>query len=256
MDIHNTAVVSKDANLSEGVCVGPYSIIKGNVSIGPGTKIGAHCVIDEFTAIGKDCEIFSGAVIGSISQDKKFKKQRSFVEIGNNNIIREYVTINRGTTEDSKTEVGNNCLLMAYSHVAHDCKIADNAVLANCGTLAGYVTMEEGAIIGGLTAVHQFVRIGRLSITGGCSKVVQDIAPYSMADGHPAKIYTLNSVGLNRAGYAKERKDALRRAFRIMFSMQLSLKSAISRIEKELEPTEEITGLIDFIKSAKRGIAR
>lgn len=256
MDIHKTAVISKDAVIGEGVCVGPYSVINGNTNIGPGTKIGAHCVIDEFTTIGKDCKVFSGAVIGSISQDKKFGEKTSYLELGDNNIIREYVTINRGTKQDSKTIVGNNCLFMAYSHIAHDCRIGDNAVLANCGTLAGYVVMEEGAIIGGLTAVHQFVRIGRYAILGGCSKVVQDIVPYSMADGHPAKVYTINTVGLDRIGFTDEQKDALKRAFKIIFSMKLNIKNAISKIEKELPPTKETAILIDFIQSAERGIAR
>jgi len=256
MDIDKTAVISKDAVLGKGVRVGPYSVINGNTNIGSGTEIGAHCVIDEFTTIGKNCKIFSGAVIGSISQDKKFEQKTSYLEIGDNNIIREYVTINRGTKQDSKTIVGSSCLFMAYSHIAHDCKIGDNVVLANCGTLAGYVALEEGVIIGGLTAIHQFVRIGRYSILGGCSKVVQDIVPYSMADGHPAKVYTINAVGLDRIGFTDEQKDSLKRAFKIIFSMKLNIKNAISKIEEELPPTKEISILIDFIKSAERGIAR
>ncbi len=256
MPIHKTAIISKDAKLEKGVSVGPYAVINGNAVIGAGTEIGPHCVIDEFTTIGKDCKIFSGAIVGSISQDKKFKEKRSFLEIGDNNIIREYATINRGTEKDSKTIIGNNCLLMAYTHIAHDCKIGNNVVMANCATLAGYVKLEDGAIIGGLAAVHQFVRIGRLSIIGGCSKVVQDIVPYSMSDGHPAKIYTVNTVGLDRAGFTESEKDSLKRAFKIMFSMKLNIKNALFKIEKELTPTPEITILLDFIKSAERGISR
>lgn len=256
MNIHKTAIISKDAKLGKNVSVGPYAVINGNAIINAGTQIGPHCVIDEFTAIGKDCRIFSGAVIGSISQDKKFEEKRSFLEIGDNNIIREYATINRGTEKDSKTVVGNNCLFMAYSHIAHDCSIGNNVVLANCGTLAGYVELEDGVIIGGLSAVHQFVRIGRLSIIGGCSKVVQDIVPYSMSDGHPARIYTVNVIGLDRAGFTDKQKDILKRAFKIIFSMKLNIKNALLKIEKELIPTKEIAILIDFIKSAERGIAR
>jgi UDP-N-acetylglucosamine acyltransferase len=256
MSIHKTAIISKDAKLGENVFVGPYAVINGNAVIGTGTQIGAHCVIDEFTTIGKDCKIFSGAIIGSVSQDKKFEEKRSFLEIGDNNIIREYTTINRGTEKDSKTVVGNNCLFMAYSHVAHDCKIGNNVVLANCGTLAGYVELGDDVIMGGLAGVHQFVRIGRLSIVGGCSKVVQDIVPYSMSDGHPAKIYTVNVVGLDRAGFTDKQKDVLKRAFKIIFLMKLNIKNALSRIEEELTPTKEIAILIDFIKSAEKGIAR
>jgi len=256
MSIHKTAIISKDVKLGENVSVGPYAVINGNAAIGAGTQIGPHCVIDGFTTIGKDCEIFSGAIIGSISQDKKFEEKRSFLEIGDNNIVREYATINRGTEKDSKTVVGNSCLFMAYSHVAHDCRIGDNVVLANCGTLAGYVELEDGVIIGGLAAVHQFVRVGRLSIVGGCSKVVQDLVPYSMSDGHPAKIYTINAVGLDRAGFTDKQKDSLKRAFKIIFSMKLNIKNALSKIEEELTATEEITILMDFIKSAERGIAR
>jgi len=256
MGIHKTAIISKDVKLAENVSVGPYTVINGNAVIGAGTEIGAHCVIGEFTTIGKDCKIFSGAIVGSISQDKKFDEKRSFLEIGNNNIIREYVTINRGTQKDSKTTVGNNCLFMAYSHIAHDCKIGDKVILANCVTLAGYVELEDGVIIGGLAGVHQFVRIGRLSIIGGCSKVVQDIVPYSMSDGHPAKVYTINTIGLDRAGFADAQKDSLKRAFKIIFSMKLNTKNALLKVEKELVPTKEITILIDFIKSAERGIAR
>ncbi len=256
MGIHNTAIISKDAKLGEGVLVGPYAVISGDVIIGAGTEIGPHCLIDEFTTIGKDCKVFSGAVVGSITQDKKFEKKRSFLEIGDNNVIREYATINRGTAKGSKTIIGNNCLLMAYSHIAHDCRIGNNVVLANCGTLAGHVVLEEGVIIGGLTAIHQFVRVGRLSIVGGCSKVVQDIVPYSMADGHPAKIYTINAVGLSRAGFTDKQKAVLKRAFRIIFLMKLNIKNALLKIEEELTMTKEMAILIDFIKSAKRGIAR
>jgi UDP-N-acetylglucosamine acyltransferase len=256
MSIHETAIISKDAKLGEGVCVGPYSVISGSTRIGAGTCIGAHCVVGEFTTIGKNCQLFPGAAIGSVTQDKKFADKKSFLEIGDNNVIREYVTINRGTGENSKTKIGSNCLLMAYSHVAHDCVIGNNVVIANCGTLAGHVELADGAIIGGLSAVHQFVRIGTMAIVGGCSKVVQDIVPYSMSDGHPAKIYTINSVGLKRAGVAKESRDSLKRAFKIIFSMQLNIKNAVSDVEKHIPKTKEVNTLIDFIKNSKRGIAR
>ena len=256
MNIDKTAIVSKKANIADSASIGPYTIINDSVNIGPGTRIGSHCVIDEFTTIGSNCQVFTGAAIGSITQDKKFKDKKSFLEIGNDNTIREYVTINRGTEENSKTVIGNNCLLMAYSHVAHDCHLGDNVTLANCGTLAGHVILEEGSIVGGLAAIHQFVRMGKLSIVGGCSKVVQDIVPYSMADGHPAKIYGVNSLGLERAGFSDQAKHNLKRAFKILFFMKLSIKSAIEKIAKEIPSAEEISSLIDFVRSSERGISK
>ncbi|HRZ67775.1 MAG TPA: acyl-ACP--UDP-N-acetylglucosamine O-acyltransferase, partial [Candidatus Omnitrophota bacterium] len=196
MKIHPTAIVDKKAELAGSVEVGPYAFIGPDVKIGDGTVVGAHAVIDGYTSIGRNNRIFTGAVIGSITQDLKFKGERSFVKIGDGNIIREYVTVNMGTDRDSSTVVGNNVLLMAYSHVAHDCIVKDGAILANCVALAGYVTIEEKAVIGGLSGVHQFVRIGRLAIIGGCSKATQDVVPFSNCDGHPLKIYGLNTVGL------------------------------------------------------------
>lgn len=256
MSIHKTAIVNPKAELADNVSVGPYAIISEKVKVGSGTKIGAHCVIDSYTTIGKDCQIFSAATVGSISQDKKFKGAKSFLEIGDNNIIREYVTINRSSEEGARTIIGNGNLFMAYSHIAHDCRVGNQVVIANCGTLAGYVIMEDGAILGGLSAVHQFVRIGELSIIGGCSKVVQDVIPYSMVDGHPAKTYGVNSLGLERAGISDEVKDNLKKAFKILFSMKLNTKNALKKIEKEISPSREISYLINFIKSSHRGISR
>jgi UDP-N-acetylglucosamine acyltransferase len=255
-NIHKTAIISNKANLAKDVSVGPYAVINGDAVIGAGTSIGAHCVIDESTSIGGNCQVFTGAIIGSITQDKKYAKKKSYLEIGDNNVIREYATINRGTVESSKTSIGDNCLLMAYSHVAHDCVIGNNVVLANCGTLAGHVVLEDNAIIGGLTAVHQFVRIGTLAIVGGCSKVVQDVVPYSMSDGHPVKIYKLNTIGLERAGFSEAEKEHLKRAFKIIFSMKLNIKNALEKIEQEIKPTKEIKTLLAFIRNSERGIAR
>src|SRR3989338_5546487 len=178
MQIHPTAIVSKKAKLAADIIVGPYSIISDTVTIGSGTKIGSHCVIDGNTRIGRDCEIFTGAVVGSRPQDLKYKGETVFLEIGDGNIIREYCTFNPGTEEGGKTTVGNDNLFMAYAHIAHDCIVGNNCVIANNGTLAGHVVIEDMAVVGGLVAIHQFVRVGTLSIIGGCSKVVQDIPPY------------------------------------------------------------------------------
>lgn len=256
MQIHSSAMVSSKAKLANSVSVGPYSIITENVIIGAETKIGAHCVIEGNTSIGKNCEIFTGAVLGSRPQDLKFKGEKVFLEIGDNNIIREYCTLNPGTQEGGKTVVGNNNLLMAYSHIAHDCKVGNDCVLANNSTLAGHVTIEDKAVIGGIVAIHQFVRIGMLSIIGGCSKVVQDIPPFSTCDGHPARVYGLNLVGLRRKGISHDSIKQIDQAFKIFFNSGLSVKHALERAETELEKTEEVAYLINFVKNSERGMTR
>ncbi len=256
MQIHPTAIVSKKAKLSDDIQVGPHTIIADNVCIGKGAKIGASCVIEGNTTIGQDCQIFTGAVIGSRPQDLKYKGEKSFLEIGDNNIIREYCTFNPGTTEGSKTIVGNNNLFMAYSHIAHDCKVGNNCVIANNGTLAGYVSIEDKVVIGGLVAIHQFVRVGMLSIIGGCSKVVQDIPPYSTCDGHPARVYGLNLVGLRRNGFPKETIDELDKVFKLLFNSGLTKTHALERIKKEITLSQEISYLVDFVKNSQRGLSR
>lgn len=256
MKIHPTAIVDKKAELADGVYVGPYCFIGPNVKIGAGTSIGAHAVIDGYTTIGKANKIFTGAVIGSITQDLKYKGEKSYVKIGDNNIIREYVTVNMGTDKDSSTVIENNVLLMAYSHVAHDCVIKDGAIIANAGTLAGYVTIEEKAVIGGLVGIHQFVRIGRLAIIGGCSKVVQDVVPYSNSDGHPLKMYGLNALGLERAGVSKDSRNYLKKAFRILFNSGLSILHALEVIKSDVPKCPEVEYLIKFVSASERGISR
>jgi len=254
MQIHPTAIVSKKAKLADDLVVGPYTIIQDNVTVGSQTKIGAHCEIDGNASIGSNCEIFTGAVIGSRPQDLKYKGEKSFLEIGDNNIIREYCTFNLGTGEGGKTVVGNRNLFMAYSHIAHDCIVGDDCVIANNGTLAGHVTIEDKAVVGGLVAIHQFVRIGKLSIIGGCSKVVQDIPPYSTCDGHPALVYGLNLVGLRRNNISHDSIKQLDHAFRILFNSGLTIKHALNNVEKEVSATEEVVYLVDFIKKSQRGI--
>jgi UDP-N-acetylglucosamine acyltransferase len=212
--------------------------------------------VDNRTTIGKKCRIFTGAVVGSIPQDLKFKDEKSFLKIGDNNIIREYTTLNLGTGEGGLTQVGNNNLLMAYSHVAHDCTIGNDCIIANCGTLAGHVTIGDRAVVGGLVAIHQFVRMGKLSIVGGCSKVVQDIPPFSTCDGHPTKVYGVNLIGLKRAELSEESIDGLKKAFKILFRLGLTISHAIERVQKEIPPSPEITHLVQFIQTSERGICR
>ncbi len=255
-NIHPAAIVSKKAKLSDDIKVGPFSVIGDNVKIGPGTEIGTHCIIDGNTAVGSNCQIFAGAVVGSRPQDLKYKGEKSFLEIGDNNIIREYCTFNLGTEEGGKTKVGNNNLFMAYSHVAHDCNVGNNCVIANNGTLAGHVTIEDMAVVGGLVAIHQFVRIGKLSIIGGCSKVVQDIPPYSTCDGHPARVYGLNLIGLRRHNIDRESIKQLDRAFRVLFNSGLSMKHSLEKLAKENLSAPEVNYLVNFVKDSERGLVR
>jgi len=256
MKIESSAIVSKKAKLASDIEVGPYTIIGDDVTIAAGSKIGAFCVIEGNTVIGKNCHVFTGAVIGSQPQDLKFKGEKSYLEIGDNNIIREYCTFNPGTGEGGRTIVGNDNLLMAYSHVAHDCIVGNGCVIANNGTLAGHVTIEDKAVVGGLVAIHQFVHVGALSIIGGCSKVVQDIPPYSTCDGHPARVYGLNLIGLRRGGFSRDSISELNEAFKIIFNSGLSPKHAVEKIEKESKPGREVSYLLNFIKKSERGISR
>ena len=254
--IHKTAIIHPGAELSSGVAVGPYSIIEENVRLGDNVRIGSHCVVTGQTAIGKNTKVYTGAVIGSAPQDKKHAADDNvFLNIGENNVIREYVTMNPGTAQGGgKTTVGDGCLFMAYSHIAHDCIIGNNCVMANGATLAGHVTLEDNTVIGGLSAVHQFVRLGRLSIVGGCTKVIQDIPPFSMCVGHPAKVVKTNTVGLRRAEFSPELIKDLNRAFRILFRSGLSKTHAIERVAKEIKPSPELEHLIFFCKTTKRGL--
>jgi len=254
--IHPTAIVHPDAELDSSVEVGPYAIIEKNVRIGAGTRVGARVTLEGYTTVGERCEIFTGAVIGSMTQDKKYKGGKSFLVIGNDNKIREYVTINPGTEEGTETRIGNDNLIMAYAHIAHDCVVGNQTILANNATLGGHVLIEDRAVIGGLSAVHQFVRIGNLAIVGGCSKVVQDIPPYFMVDGHPAKAYGLNTVGLERANFPAEERALLKKAYKIIFRSGLSLKTAIRRTEEELPKTPAILALLEFLKKSERGICK
>ena len=256
LKIHNTAIVDKNAQLADDVEVGPYCFIGPNVKIASGTKIGCHAVLDGHTGIGKNCQIFTGACLGSIPQDLKFKDEMTYLEIGENNIFREYITVNVGTHAGSKTIIGNNNLFMAYSHVAHDCVVGNDCIIANCGTLAGHVRIEDGAVIGGLVAIHQFVRVGKLSIIGGCSKVVQDIPPFSTCDGHPARVYGVNLIGLKRNGFEREDLLKLKEAFKILFFSKMSFSHAIEKISAQMRAGKGVSYLIDFVKESKRGVCR
>jgi len=255
-DIHPTAIVDTGAELDEDIKIGPYSIIGAHVKIGHGTKIMGHVYLDGWTTIGPDCTIFPFASIGTQTQDLKYKGAVTFVEIGEHTTLREYVTVNSGTNEGDVTRVGARCHIMAYSHVAHQCIVGNNVIISNAGTLAGHVIVEDNAVIGGLCGIHQFVRIGRMCIIGGCSKATQDVPPFMMADGNPATIHGLNSIGLQRHNVPEESQNILKKAYRIIFRQNLTVQQALEKIKIELPSCPEIEHLTAFIASSERGITR
>lgn len=255
--IHETAIVHPKAEISQNVEIGAFSIIRENVTIGPGTTIGPHVVIDPFVEIGADCRIFQYAAIGAEPQALAFSGEETHVKIGRGNIIREFVTIHRGTSEGGGvTEVGEENLIMAYSHIAHDCKLGKNIVLSNNATLAGHITIGDHATVGGLVAIHQFVRVGNYAFIGGKSAVVKDIPPYMIAAGDRATLHGLNLVGLKRQGFSRETLGMLKKAYRLIFRIGLTQNEAIERVAAEVEPIPEVVSLINFIKTSERGITR
>lgn len=254
--IHETAVISLNAKLGRDVEIGPYAVIGNHVSIGDGTKVGAHTVIDGWTSIGRNCMIHASASIGSAPQDKKFTGEKSYVTIGDNTHIREFVTINRGTGEEEATRIGSNCLLLAYSHVAHNCVLGNHVVMSNAVNLAGHVEVEERVTIGGLSGIHQFVKIGRNAMIGGFSKVVQDVPPYVTVDGNPAQVAGLNKIGMIRAGIKEDTRALLKNAYKILYYSGLRMNQALDTMERELPRCEELEDFIRFIRNSARGICR
>ncbi|MGC8976524.1 MAG: acyl-ACP--UDP-N-acetylglucosamine O-acyltransferase [Candidatus Ratteibacteria bacterium] len=253
--IHPTAIISSEVEIDGDIEVGPYTIIEGKVKIWKNCKIGPYVHIQGYTEIGEGTKIFTGAVIGSIPQDLKYKGEITYLKIGKNNVIREFVTINPGTSYGEETIIGDNNLIMAYAHIAHNCKIGNNVIIANGGTLAGHVIIDDYAIIGGLVGIHQFCRIGKHAIVGGCSKVTMDIIPFVLADGHPARPYGLNIVGLKRKKFSKEKIEILNNAYKIIFRSGLNTSDALKKL-KEIENYKEIKDIIEFIMSSQRGIAK
>lgn len=255
--IHPTAQVHPAAELAADVEVGPYAVIGEHVRIGSGTRIGAHAVIDNYTEIGRDNHIYQFASVGAEPQDLKFAGEESWLRIGDRNRIREFATLHRGTADGGgETMVGSDCLFMAYSHVAHDCRVGDHVILANGATLAGHVTVEDYAILGGLSAVHQFTRIGAHVMISGGSMVAQDVVPYAMAQGDRAKIAGINLVGLKRRGFSEQALKNIKTAFKVIFRSQLRLEEALERLEAELGDQQEVRHLIDFVRSSERGLTR
>ena len=259
--IHPTAVIDPGAELGKDVTVGPFAVIGPKVTIGEGSSIGSHAVVESHVRMGKGNRIHSFASVGAIPQDLKFKGEESWVEMGDRNIIREYATVNRGTSGGGGvTRIGSGTLVMAYCHVAHDCDVGSRVIMANAVTLAGHITVEDGAIIGGMTGVHQFVRIGAHCIIGGMSGVSQDVPPYVTAVvTRPQKgyaLYGLNLIGLRRNHFSPETIAALKSAFKIIFRAEVPLKQALAQAEAELPPLPEVAHLIAFVRESKRGVLR
>lgn len=257
--IHPSAIIDNSAQLAAGVEVGPYAIIGRHVTIGSGTKIGAHAVIGDWTEIGENNQIFHQTSVGAPPQDLKYRNEETWTRIGNNNIIREFATIHRGTvTGHAETVVGDNNMMMAYSHVAHDCRIGNGVVMANVATLAGHVTVEDNVILGGLVAVHQFATIGAYSMIGGGTLIGLDIPPYMIATQgkRDAKLRGLNLIGLKRRGFTDEAINNLKKAYKTLFFADLKQPDAIARIRKEMPGSPEVENLLAFIERSKRGICR
>jgi UDP-N-acetylglucosamine acyltransferase len=252
--IHPTAIVSPDAQLGAGVEIGPFAIVGESCAVGDSSVIAARATLERNVTLGANVHVGSGTILGGAPQDVKYRGENTTVEIGDGTAIREYTTINRGTTHSFKTTVGKNCFIMSYVHLGHDCQVGDGVVLVNGVQLAGHVTIDDRAIISGLTAVHQFVRIGRFSFIGGCSRVAQDVPPYTRAVGNPIKLYGLNSVGLRRNNFSDEVLRELKRAYRLFFRSELNLSQALQRAEAELQPLPEVQEFVRFVSETNRGV--
>ena len=251
---NSMSVISQKAQIGRNVSIGPYCIIEDNVIIGDNTIIGSHTIIKEYTEIGENCNIFSHCVIGEVPQDKKYNGEKSKLVIGNNNIIREFCTLNRGTEESGLTKIGNNCLFMAYVHVAHDCDLKDDIILANGVQLGGHVTIDNYGIIGGMTPVHQFCKIGMHSFVGGGLRVVQDVPPYIIANGEPLKFSGINILGLRRRKFTSTERDNIKKAYKLIYNSNYNISQATEKIENTFNIDNSIKDILDFIKSSSRGL--
>lgn len=253
-NIHSTAVVSPKANISDNVTIGPFTVIEDDVYIGEGTQIASSALLANGTRVGKNCKIYHGAVLGTLPQDLKFGGEQTTLEIGDNTTIREYATLNRGTKAHMKTVVGSNCFLMAYIHVAHDCVIGNNVIIANAVNMAGHVEIEDFVVIGGLTAIHQFVRIGKHAMVGGGLRASKDIPPYVLAANEPMCFEGINVVGLKRRNFSSEKILNIENAYRYIYESGLNVSQAVGKIKSDLPLTEEINDILSFIGKSKRGI--
>ena len=252
--IDKTAIISKKSIIGKNVSIGPYCIIEDDVVIGDNTSIGRYSIIKKFTEIGNDCRIFSHCVLGEIPQDKKFNNEITKLIIGDRNTIREFCTINRGTDESGKTIIGNDCLFMAYVHVAHDCILKNDIILANGVQLGGHVEINDFAIVGGMTPVHQFCKIGKYAFVGGGLRVVQDVPPFIIANGEPLKFSGINILGLRRRKFNSLDRDKIKKIYKLIYNSEYNVSQAINYINENFKNIEYINDIVSFIKSSKRGI--
>jgi UDP-N-acetylglucosamine acyltransferase len=255
-EIHPSAIVDPKAEIGAGTVIGPYCVIGADVTLGPQCWLQHHVTLAGPTKTGARNKFYAYCSIGQQTQDLKYQGEPTYLEVGNDNVFREFVTVNRSTGSDGKTRIGNGGNFLAYSHIGHDCTVGDGVVFSNNGTLAGHVQVGDHAVMGGLTAVHQFCRIGQFAITGGCSKIVQDVPPFMIADGNPAEIRGINLIGLERKGFSPEKVKAIKEMFRIIYRSKLNTRQAIETIRKELPPSEEVNQIVEFIEQTERGIIR
>jgi UDP-N-acetylglucosamine acyltransferase len=254
--IHPSAIVSPGAELASDADVGPYCVIGPHVKVGAGTRLHSHVVLDGWTTLGSGCNLFPFASIGTQTQDLKFRGGKTFVEIGDRTTLREYVTVNSGTHEGEVTRVGSDCHIMAYCHVAHACRVGNGVIMANGASLAGEIIVEDQAGIGGMTGVHQFVKIGRLCFIGGMSRISKDCPPFMLIEGNPAEVRGINSVGMERRGITADATRRVKQAHQILFRQDLSTRQAVDKIKAEIEPCPEIEQLLTFINQSERGILK
>ncbi|MFP4475352.1 MAG: acyl-ACP--UDP-N-acetylglucosamine O-acyltransferase [Desulfatibacillaceae bacterium] len=255
--IHPTTIIHPEAKIGRDVFIGPYCVIDQEVEIGDGCRLGSHVTVDRYTTIGEGCEIHHHAALGGPPQALRFGGEKSWCRIGPRCLIREFVTVNRGTDfGGGVTEIGEGNMLMAYVHVAHDCRLGNGNVLANAATLAGHITVGDHATIGGLVAIHQFVRVGNYAFIGGKSGITKDVPPYVIAEGHRARLHGLNKVGLKRQGFSEDALTRLKRAYRIIFRIGITFNEAIARVQAEVEPGEEVRYFLEFLTSSERGFLR
>ena len=252
--IHQTAIISSKSIIGKNVFIGPYCIIDDDVIIGDNTRIDAHTIIRSYTTVGQNCHIFSNCVIGEIPQDKKFEGEKSKLVIGDNTVVREFCTLNRGTKDSGLTKIGSDCLLMAYVHVGHDCLVSDNTILANGVQLGGHVEIQKYAIVGGLTPVHQFCKIGEHSLVGGGLRVVQDIPPFIIANGQPLKFSGINALGLRRRKFSVTQRTNIKKAYKILYNSNMNTSQALEKIKKDFSSQNEISTIISFINDSSRGL--
>tara|TARA_B100000315_G_scaffold126052_1_gene115836 strand:- start:26435 stop:27205 length:771 start_codon:yes stop_codon:yes gene_type:complete len=254
MSVHRTSIVHQNAQIGENVTIGPHCYIGQNVSIDNDTVLGANVVIEEWTKIGKNCRISSGSVLGGPPQIVGFKDIPSWVQIGNNTEIREFVTIHRSSKENGITSIGSGVFLMAYVHVAHDCQIGDNVIATNYTGISGHVFIEDKVVIGGHAGIHQFIRIGKMAMVGGMSRLTKDVPPFSLVEGNPPKLYGRNAVGLQRSNISLSIRSDLKKAFKFISRSNLNTSQALDKIKNEIPESEEIKYLLKFIETSKRGI--